>query len=120
MNTQDILIVNNDADYLNLLRLFLKMEGFNVIMARCGMEALEMLNKHNIRLLLTDLQIPDMNGIELAIKAREHHEDIIVFLMTDSLMPVIRETATCVGVFTVFTKPLNLRELLVTINASLY
>ena len=120
MNARDILLVDDDADYLRLLSIFLEMEGFNVIMAQSGMKALEMLNKQKVRLLFTDLQIPDMNGLDLAIKVREHHADIIVFLMTSSSIPDIIEAATFAGISTIFKKPLNLGELVVTIKSSLH
>jgi len=119
MNTREILIVDDDADILRLLRLYLEFEGYDAVAAPSGKKALDILNTQKVRLLLTDFDMPEMNGLDLATWVREKHAAITVFLMTGSALPGVIDAAVAAGISHVFAKPLDLKKLVATISTSL-
>ena len=64
-NIKNILIVEDCPHILRPLTLILNKMGFNIIMAEDSKDAIGLLNKHSIDLLITDINMPNMNGIEL-------------------------------------------------------
>ena len=61
---QKILIVEDHADAANMLALLLAREGYNTIYAQNGREGFDLATKENPNLVLTDLQMPEVNGVE--------------------------------------------------------
>jgi len=68
---QTILIAEDSSSVRKFITLALKMKGYNVVAAEDGMEALEKLPEHNIDLLVTDLNMPNIDGYQLIKTIRE-------------------------------------------------
>jgi CheY-like chemotaxis protein len=120
METKDILVVDDDISHLFLFRLLLESGGFEVATASDGIEALETLENSDFRMVITDLNMPRMNGLELAVKVREQHPKIHVVLVTANVLSDIAEAAADAGISRIFSKPVNLNTFVTTIRSSLY
>lgn len=119
METKDILLVDDDIDYLHLLSMLLESEGLDVSTALGGINALETLKHNEFKMMITDFNMPEMNGIELAVRVREQHSDTHVVLVTGENLPEIVEAAANAGISEMFSKPLKLQKLLAVIRSSL-
>ena len=78
----NILLVDDDKDYLNMTNIFLKQLGYKVDIAEGGKSALEALSKKDYQILLLDFFMPDMTGEEVIKKVRESNSEIIIILQT--------------------------------------
>ena len=68
---ETILVVEDDTDIHNLIKKILEKEKYKVVNAYSGTEALMILNKENIDLILLDLMLPGLNGEEIIKKVKE-------------------------------------------------
>lgn len=82
MKQYDVLIVEDDAALCEALCDTLELEGYRVAAAKNGTEALSMLGRHGFRLVVSDVQMPVMDGLELLRNMRHHDEQMPVLLMT--------------------------------------
>jgi DNA-binding NtrC family response regulator len=94
----------------------LKKEGYDVVGTRNGREALEQIELEYFDILITDVKMPEMSGIELLEKARERYQDIEVLVITgfgsiDAAVEAMKK-----GAFEYITKPFNLDELLLKVK----
>jgi DNA-binding response OmpR family regulator len=75
-----VLVVDDDADIVRLLRDFLEAEGFLVVTAAHGQEALDALARERIDAMLLDVMMPGLSGFDVMRKVREHHDVPVLFL----------------------------------------
>ena len=120
MKKRDILLVDDDACYLHLLSSVLRLKRFNVIVASHGSSALELLKDADVDLLITDFDMPGMNGLELASCARERYPDMTVFMITASMLSEVIEAAVSAGIASVFSKSLDINDFVTAIRSVLY
>ena len=106
-----ILVVDDDRDILIFMKLALESEGLEVTCAERGEEALELLAARSYRVLLTDQNMPGIDGFELARQARRIQPELTVFMGTGHLYPGIEERAAAAGISEVFGKPFNFQRL---------
>ena len=78
-----ILLVDDDHQNSELLRKFLEVEGFEVKYAKNGRAGWEMYAANRPDLVLLDINMPLMNGFELARMIREQDRDVLIFFLTD-------------------------------------
>ena len=112
MEDSGILVVDDDRDYLNLIKQFFVRKGVSIHCAESGGEALRKLRGRCFTLMLTDLHMPGMDGLELARRAREVAPDMPIILSTGQTTPEIIRQAKKTDIAMVFAKPLDFRELL--------
>ena len=79
---ENILIVDDEKNYPTIIGEILQEEGYTSLTASSGMEALDILNNELIDLVLTDVKMPGMGGIQLLEKIKEIKPDIPVIIMT--------------------------------------
>ncbi|MGH9949631.1 MAG: sigma-54-dependent transcriptional regulator [Pyrinomonadaceae bacterium] len=110
------LIIEDDKTALELFSFQLSSEGFDVSSATSSKDGLELIGNNDFDVVLTDLNLPDINGIELVRMAREiaPHTEIIVVTGDDSAERAIE--ATRVGAFGYIVKPVDFDELMVDIR----
>jgi len=77
-----ILLVDDDAEYLEATRLLLEREGHQVLTASAGPAALEMLHQNPVNLLLLDYYMPGMTGEEVVTQLRQFNPYVQVILQT--------------------------------------
>ncbi|HDI58795.1 MAG TPA: sigma-54-dependent Fis family transcriptional regulator, partial [Desulfobacteraceae bacterium] len=79
---ETVLIVDDEKNYPLILSAVLEDEGFETLVANSGQEALKILESADIDLVLTDMKMPQMDGIELLEKIKELDPDLPVIMMT--------------------------------------
>jgi two-component system, NtrC family, response regulator len=79
---ESILIVDDEKNYPLILSAILEDEGYEALTAKSGKEALEKLNNSDVDLVLTDMKMPSMDGIELLEKIKSIDPDLPVIMMT--------------------------------------
>jgi len=84
------LLVDDDRQNSELLRKFLEVEGYEVDYAENGRAGWEMYAANRPDLVLLDINMPEMNGFELARKIREQDRDVLIFFLTDRTEKVDR------------------------------
>jgi sigma-B regulation protein RsbU (phosphoserine phosphatase) len=77
-----ILFVDDEQDTLGSLNRFLRKEPYKKYFAKSGKEALELLETHDIKILLTDLRMPEMTGMELINQVKISHPDIVRVILS--------------------------------------
>ena len=116
METMKILVVDDEAPLREMLRKALvQMGGYTVDVAQNGQEALEKFEKDVFDLVLTDVKMPEMDGIELLKLIKGTRPDVMVILMTAFGSIETAVEAMKMGATDYITKPVNLDELILHI-----
>ena len=113
MAGEPILIVDDTPVNLKLTRILLVNEGYTVLTAASAEEALELLRSYHPRLILADIQLPGMDGLEMTrrIKQDERTRDIAVVALTAFAMKGDEQKAMDAGCDGYITKPIDTRTL---------
>ena len=111
-----ILIVDDEDRILQSLDGILTDEGFEVIWASSGVAALEKIEEVMPDLVLLDIWMPEMDGIEALIKIREVHPHLQVVMMSGHGTIETAVKATKLGAYDFIEKPLSLEKVLLSIN----
>jgi two-component system response regulator (stage 0 sporulation protein F) len=111
-----ILIVDDQAGIRVLLMEVFSSEGYETFQASNGKAALDIVKNENPDLVLLDMKIPGMDGLEILKRIKEINEDVKVIMMTAyGELDMINE-ATQNGALMHFTKPFDIDELRVAVN----
>ncbi|WP_419901838.1 response regulator [Kiloniella sp.] len=112
----DILLAEDDDNLRYYLHHALERAGHKVISAANGLEAEETLSFHRFDLVLTDVVMPEKNGIDLAKTARQFQPEIKVMFITGFSGVVLSEAEGAFGEVAVLSKPFHLKELVLQVN----
>lgn len=118
MSNETILIVDDEKEIRNLIGIYLKNEGFHVLEACDGEEGLQLVKKHKVHLIVLDLMMPKVNGIEMCMKVREIAEMPIIMLTAKS-QDMDKISGLTIGADDYVTKPFNPLELIARIKSQL-
>ena len=110
--TNRIMVVDDDADFRRTLEVILMDEGWDVISAGDGFQAVQMAGKSDISLIFMDIRMPDMDGVETLSKIKEILPDCIVVMMTGHALEFLIEKALSEGAMTCLNKPILIEQLL--------
>ena len=116
---ETILVVDDEPNYRIILEELLEDEGFEVLTAKDGIEALEIAEKSDINLILTDMQMPEMNGVELLRESKKRWPDIPVIMVTAFGEVDKAVSAMQIGAFNFLSKPFENDELIANISKAL-
>ena len=113
MSGEPILIVDDNPANLKLARVLLSAEGFQVRTATAAEEALDMLEGFRPRLILMDIQLPGMDGLELTrrLKGDPRMREIVILALTAYAMKGDRERFLAAGCDGYIAKPIDTRQL---------
>jgi two-component system, NtrC family, response regulator PilR len=106
-----VLVVDDEASMRDMLRIVLRREGWDVVVAENGRSAIERLRREQVDVLLSDIRMPDVNGVEVLRAARESNRDVIAFMMTAYASTETAVEAMRLGAVDYFMKPFNMDEL---------
>jgi len=111
-----ILIVDDDAGQRSLLDSFLRSQGFETVPVPSGEAALEVLRTQEINMMISDVRMPGLSGLETLRRARKEHSVLPVLLVTG--YADVREAVGAMrdGAINYLSKPIDLDELLVTVQ----
>lgn len=113
-----ILVVEDEQGIREAIGIYLKNQGYNVILAANGKEGLEKIETNDIHLAIVDIMMPVMDGISMVMEARKHHDFPILFLSAKS-EDIDKITGLNIGADDYITKPFGTSELLARIRTSL-
>ncbi|TFH01735.1 MAG: sigma-54-dependent Fis family transcriptional regulator [Calditrichales bacterium] len=114
-----ILLVEDDRNTLEGLAEILTMESYEVVKAIDGKSAVREMKSSNFNVLLTDLILPDFDGMELAKKSWEEQPDLMVVMMTAFGSVKHAVSSMKKGIFDYLTKPIDIDELLIVIKKAI-
>ena len=109
-----VLIVDDEWNMRNLLRIYLMKEGFEVKEASTGHEALSLVKQHSFDLVLLDVMMPDMDGWQVCKKIREHSQ-LPVLMLTARSETKDKVHGLGIGADDYLTKPFEVEELIARI-----
>jgi CheY-like chemotaxis protein len=119
-NFPQILIADDNEVSARILNDYLEADGFRVLVAHDGADAIQKTREFHPNLILMDIQMPGMDGFEAIrrIRADEAFKDIPILAVTALAMPGDRERSLEVGANGYISKPVVLRHLLETIHSN--
>ncbi len=106
-----ILVVDDEPDAVELLQEFLTAKGYDVLTASDGEEALRQVKEHRPHLILLDVRMPKLNGLEVLKRGREIDHEVGVIMVTAVNEEETGREALKMGAFDYITKPLDLQYL---------
>ncbi|MBQ6452036.1 MAG: response regulator transcription factor [Solobacterium sp.] len=116
MNT--VLIVDDDRDIVNALEIYLRPEGYTLLKAYTGLEAMEILEKEHVDLVLLDIMMPGMDGMTVVSKLRTF-SNIPVILLTAKSEDTDKVLGLNIGADDYVTKPFNPAEVIARVRSQL-
>lgn len=118
MEMNHVLIVEDDKEIREGVKIYLKSKGYEVSEAADGVEGLEIIEKEEIHLAIVDVMMPRMDGITMTMKLREKHDFPVIFLSAKS-EEVDKILGLDMGADDYVTKPFTPMELLARVNSQL-
>jgi DNA-binding response OmpR family regulator len=114
----NVLIVDDEVEIIELMEVYLLNDGYNVFKATNGLDALNIINEEKIHLVILDIMMPGMNGLQVCIKIRkEYNIPIIMVSAKGQEMDKIQGLST--GADDYIVKPFSTMELLARVKAQI-
>ncbi|WP_066258842.1 response regulator transcription factor [Neobacillus drentensis] len=117
--TQRILVVEDEKQIAKILKLELEYEGYEVMVAYDGKSGLQAALDEKLDLILLDVMLPEMNGIEVLRRIRKENDLLPVILLTARNMTIDKVAGLDQGANDYITKPFEIEELLARIRSCL-
>jgi DNA-binding response OmpR family regulator len=118
LEKQTVLVVDDDKAIAKSTAIYLKNEGYDVLLAQDGLEALQMMEDHEVHLVLLDIMMPRLDGIAATLKIREKRNIPIIFLSAKS-EEADKVLGLTVGADDYITKPFSPLELIARVKSAL-
>lgn len=116
MNT--VLVVDDDREIVESTSIFLKAEGYGVLKAYTGLEALDIVMSEDIQLILLDIMMPELDGIKTLMKIRES-KNIPIILISAKSEDSDKILGLNIGADDYITKPFNPSEMVARVKSQL-
>ena len=119
-NMQDlnVLVVDDDREIVNVIEIYLKNEGLNVLKAYDGIQAIQQLRENEIHLILMDIMMPKLDGIQTTLKIREQNQ-IPIILVSAKGEDTDKIIGLNLGADDYIVKPFNPLELVARVKSQL-
>jgi two-component system response regulator PilR (NtrC family) len=114
-----VLLVDDEPSMRELLGIVLGREGYEVVVAECGTQALDALKRQSFDLVVTDIRMPDMSGVDVLRAARLGDPDVPVVMMTAYASTETAVEALRLGASDYVTKPFDVDELKLVLRHAL-
>ncbi len=114
MADKKVLVVDDEVHIVHVVSIKLRNNGYEVLTASNGAEAFELANSEKPDIIVSDYQMPVMNGLELIekLRASENLKDIPVILLTARSFAIDDEQKSRLGISQCLSKPFSPKELL--------
>ena len=118
MDKEVVLIVDDEKEIRDLVEIYLKGEGYVTIKAGDGEEALEILEKNKVDLIILDIMMPKLDGIEMCLKVRETR-NIPIIMLSAKTQDMDKILGLNTGADDYVSKPFNPLELIARVKSQL-
>lgn len=118
MQREQILVVDDEKEIRDLIEIYLKNEGYDVMKAANGEEALNLVDNNNLQLIILDIMMPELDGIQTCLKIREKSTVPIIFLSAKG-QDMDKIYGLTSGADDYVTKPFNPLELTARVKSQL-
>lgn len=115
---QTVLICDDDIEILNSIEIYLKMDGYHVLKAENGTEALRLLEKDDVHCIVLDIMMPQLDGLNATLKIRQS-KNIPIILLSAKSEDTDKITGLSFGADDYVTKPFNPLELCARIKSQI-
>ncbi|MFT7638720.1 MAG: CheY-like chemotaxis protein [Pirellulaceae bacterium] len=109
--TPSLLITDDDLDFRETLKEVFEPRGFRTLTAGDGEEALEIVHRESVHLILLDMHMPRLTGLETILRLRQEQSRLPCILISAALNDGIVEQAKQADVYSVLSKPIRFREI---------
>jgi len=106
-----VLVVDDEPRICRLILDVLVQEGYMVDVSFSGADALQMIREYNYHLLITDLEMPGIDGLELIQKVKKRDPDIRAIMITGNAIDDVATWSLRYGIDNTMQKPFNITEL---------
>ena len=113
-----VLVCDDDLAILNSIKIYLKNEGYHVLEAKSGKEALAVIEHHDVHCLILDIMMPELDGLSAMLQIRERFNFPIILLSAKS-EDTDKITGLSFGADDYVTKPFNPLELLARVKSQI-
>ena len=118
MEMNHILVVEDDKEIREGVKIYLQSQGYEVFLAADGIEGLEVMEKEDIHLAIVDIMMPRMDGIRMTMKLREKYDFPVIMLSAKS-EEVDKIMGLNIGADDYVTKPFTPMELMARVNSQM-
>ena len=118
MAEYNVLVVDDEDEIRDAIEIYLKNEGIKVYKAKDGIDALELLQEHDIQLIIMDIMMPRMDGIKATFKIRES-KNIPIIMLSAKSEDTDKILGLNIGADDYITKPFNPMELVARVKSQL-
>lgn len=115
---ENILVVDDEKEIVDAIEFYLRPEGYNILKAYDGLEALEILMENDIKLIIMDVMMPNMDGLKTTMKIRED-KNIPIILLSAKSEDMDKILGLNMGADDYITKPFNPLELTARVRSHL-
>jgi DNA-binding response OmpR family regulator len=116
---QRILVVEDESQIAKILKIELEFEGYEVLVSYDGKSGLQAALTEELDLILLDVMLPELNGLEVLRRIRKENERIPILLLTARNLTMDKVSGLDLGANDYITKPFEMEELLARVRSSL-
>lgn len=114
-----ILVCDDDKDIVDAIEIYLLQEGYQIVKAYNGLQALTILREQEIHLAILDIMMPEMDGIRTTMKLREENNSVPILFLSAKSEDSDKVLGLNIGADDYITKPFNPLELLARVKSAL-
>jgi len=118
MEKQRVLVVDDDREIVNAIAINLQNEGYEVLKAYDGLQALDIISTQNIQLIILDVMMPKLDGLSATLKIREE-KNIPIIILSAKSEDTDKILGLSMGADDYVTKPFNTMELMARVKSQL-
>lgn len=118
MSQETILVVDDEQEIRDLVAIYLRNEGYKIELASTGLQAIKVMNEKQIDMIILDIMMPEVNGIDACIKIREKY-NIPIIMLSAKTEDIDKIQGLSVGADDYLAKPFNPLELIARVKAQL-
>lgn len=115
---ETVLVIDDEPSVADALKVILSDSGYQVAVAMSGGEALEKLGKRRFDLVITDVRLPDISGLDVLRHLRRSHPGVLAIIITAHHTPELAAESLSLGAVAVLPKPFSPSDLLTVIKTA--
>ncbi|MBQ9849284.1 MAG: response regulator transcription factor [Clostridia bacterium] len=114
-----VLVCDDDKAILDSVEIYLKLEGYNVLRAENGRQAIEQVNSNEVHCVILDIMMPGLDGLQATLRLREAKKNIPIILLSAKSEDTDKIMGLSFGADDYVTKPFNPLELMARVKSQI-